>query len=393
MHMTAHTKSPNKNEYASREEGIGSPMDEQSLSEHRLFKDDEALSPTNSAFDFTLLALSNIKGLGRKGLSALVDAFRGDLGKVWKAPTQRIQKALLEAKVPASDQILSTIQNEQGYLLEKAGHQLVELQDKSVHIIPFKELPKNLRSIPDPPRWLFVQGDPQVLYHRPAVAIVGTRKPTERGKSAAGYVARLLAPYPITLVSGLAEGIDEVAHRESLAEGVKNVAFLGHGINFVFPASTKDLRTLIIDRGGAVVTEYLPNDHYQKSYFVERNRLQAALANIVIPVEANPRGGTAHTIRFARKYGRQVIGIKWRGANGILEELEREGSPIIEITNPPGSKQLDQIFRKLAKLSRHKTYSLATLERRVLREIQFRDVPASDIDHLIRTLKRAKKEV
>jgi DNA protecting protein DprA len=390
--MTAHTENPNKSEFPTEEKGIDSPMDNQSLSGTSLFKDDEAPSPVNTAFDFTLLALGSIKGLGRKGLAALVDVFKGDLGKVWKAPTQRVQQALLEAKVPASDQILSTIQNEQEILLERAGEQLVTLQSKGVHIISFKKLPKSLKSIPDPPRWLFVQGDPEVLYHRPAVAVVGTRKPTERGKSAAGYVARLLAPYPITLVSGLAEGIDEVAHRESLAEGVKNVAFLGHGINFVFPASTGDLRKLIVDRGGAVATEYLPNDHYQKAYFVERNRLQAALASIVIPVEANPRGGTAHTIRFARKYNRQVVGIKWRGANGILEDLEREGTTIIEITNPAGSKQLDQIFRSLARASRHKTYGLATLERRVLREIQFRAIPPSDIDHLIRTLKKAKKD-
>ena len=393
MHMTAHTESSTKSEYDTKEKGIDSPMDEQSLSGTSLFKDDEAPSPTNTAFDFTLLALGSIKGLGRKGLAALVDALKGDLGKVWKAPSQRIQQALLEAKVPASDQILSTIQNEQEVLLERAGEQLVALQGKGVHIISFKKLPKSLKSIPDPPRWLFVQGDPDVLYHKPAVAVVGTRKPTDRGRSAAGYVARLLAPYPITLVSGLAEGIDEVAHRESLAEGVKNVAFLGHGINFIFPMSTGDLRKQIIDKGGAVATEYLPNDHYQKAYFVERNRLQAALASVVIPVEANPRGGTAHTVRFARKYNRQVVGIKWKGANGILEDLERDGSPIIEITNAAGSKQLDQIFRKLTRAARLKAYGLATLERRVLRDIQFRDVSASDIDQLIRTLKKAKKEI
>jgi DNA protecting protein DprA len=389
--MTAHTGNLHLSERATEEKGTGTSMDTESSIDDRLFEEGQIGVKDSISFEFTLLALSSINGLGRKGLSALVDEFKGDLGKVWRAPTPRIHQALLIAKTPGSEKILNIIQSDQDRLLDSAGEQLSSLSDKGVHIIPFKNLPSRLRKIPDYPRWLFVQGNRDLLYHKSAVAVVGTRNPTEGGRIATGYVARLLAPYDITLVSGLAEGIDEAAHRESLAEGVKNIAFLGHGINFIFPASTGELRKQIIDKGGAVATEYLPHEHYQKAFFVERNRLQAALATLVIPVEANPRGGTAHTIRWARKYDRTVIGIRWKGANGILEDLKQAGSPIIDIFSRNGSKELDQIFRKLVRSHNQKTYALAALERKAVREIRYRTVTDLDVRRFVKAIREAAK--
>jgi DNA protecting protein DprA len=389
--MSAHLKSQNLSKQDTEEKRVDGLVDTESTTTDRLFGEDLLAAKSRSDFEFTLLALSSISGLGRKGLIALVDAFKGNLSKVWTATSQRIHQALLLAKTPGADKILTTIQADQEILLQKAEQQLYDLHIKGVHIIPFKALPSRLRRIPDPPRWLFVEGDPGILYHKPAVAVVGTRHPTDGGRVAAGYVARLLAPYNITLVSGLAEGIDDAAHRESMAEGVKNIAFLGHGINFIFPMVTSDIRRQIVDKGGAVVTEYLPHEHYQKSFFVERNRLQAALASLVIPVEANPRGGTAHTIRWARKYNREVIGIKWKGANGILEDLQQAGSTIIDIFSLDGSRQLDEIFRVLARSARHKTYSLAALERRAVREIQYRKVTELDIRRFVKAIRLAAR--
>jgi DNA protecting protein DprA len=391
MHMPAHTNILNESDRSAEETGSGGVMNIDSISDDQLFEVGHKPDTGTTSFEFTLLALSSIAGLGRKGLIALVDEFKGNLSNVWKAPSPRVHQALIAAKTPSADKILTAIQADSEILLEKAGEQLYELQQKGVTIIPLKKLPASLRKIPDYPRWLFVEGDPSVLYHKAVVAVVGTRNPTERGKTAAIYVTRLLSPYPITLVSGLAEGIDESAHRESLGDGVKNVAFLGHGIDFTFPMATADLRKQIVDKGGAVVTEYLPTEHYQKAFFVERNRLQAALASIVIPVEANLQGGTAHTIRWARKYKREVIGINWKGANGILDDLRAGGSTIIDIFSQKGSKQLDQIFRKLARSHKLKTYALAALERKVVREISYRTASELDIRHLVKAIRKAAK--
>lgn len=357
-----------------------------------LFEVGAAPKPTQLPFEISLLALSTVDGLGRKGIGGLFRAFNGNLSKVWDAPPAKVLAALAEAKTPSAEGIVTALKRGQARYIDNGFAAFKELGDRNVHVIPFKELPKQLRLIPDPPLWLFVQGRPEALYKHPAVAVVGTRQPTPRGLGAARYVAKLMGAYPITLVSGLAEGIDAAAHYSSLGEGVTNVAFLGHGINIVFPAGTKDLREMIVNSGGAVATEYLPGEHYQKKYFVERNRLQAGLADIVIPVEANPRGGTAHTIRFARSFGRPVIGIRWPGANGLLEELEQEGSTIIDINKLAGSRQLDGIFRDLFP-SRRKTYPLASLERQVMREIASRDVTATDLRKLAKAIRDKLKEV
>jgi DNA protecting protein DprA len=357
-----------------------------------LFEVGAAAKPARLPFEISLLALSTIDGLGRKGIAGLFRAFKGDLSKVWEAPAARLVAALIEAKTPGADGIVSAIQRGRNRYIDNGYAAFEDLDLRSVQILPFKELPKPLRSIPDPPLWLFVQGNPGALYQRPAVAVVGTRQPSQRGLSAAKQVAKLMGPYDVTLVSGLAEGIDAQAHYYSLSEGIVNVAFLGHGINTVFPAGTKRLRESIIQRDGAVATEYLPDEHYQKKFFVERNRLQAGLADVVIPVEANPKGGTAHTIRFARSFGRPVIGIRWPGANGLLDELGREGSPIIEIFTTAGSKQLDGIFRGLFP-SLRKTYALASLERQMMREIDSRNVTATDLRRLAKAIRDKLKEV
>lgn len=357
-----------------------------------LFEVGSAPKLADLPFEISLLALSTIEGLGRKGIAGLFRAFKGNLSRVWDAPPAKILAALVEAKTPGAEGIVGAIKRGQNRYIDNGFATYEELGARNVHILHLKDLPKALKSIPDHPLWLFVEGEPKALHQRPAVAVVGTRQPTRRGLDATEQVAKLMGPYPMTLVSGLAEGIDAQAHFYSLNEGLLNVAFLGHGINSVFPAATGKIRETIVERGGAVVTEYLPDEHYQKKFFVERNRLQAGLADLVIPVEANPRGGTAHTIRFARTYGRPVVGIRWKGANGLLEELEREGSTIIDIFKPDGSKQLDAMFRQLFP-SLRKTYSLASLERKVMREIASRHVTATDLRKLSKAIREKLKEV
>jgi len=348
---------------------------------------------TEASFEESLLALGSIRGLGRKSLIALFDAFKGDLGHIWKIPSEQIETVLDGAKIPAAEKISTEIVKNRFALLLDGKNKFKELFRRGIHIIPLDKLPAPLRDIPDPPRWLFVEGDSNLLYHKPAVAVVGTRKPTANGIKATTHVTKQLACYQFALVSGLAEGIDEEAHRSSLQDGIKNVAFLGHGINLIFPSSTKSLREQIVQDGGAIVTEYMPNERYQRHYFVERNRLQAALSQLVIPVQANPKGGTAHTIKFARQLKREIVGIRWQGANGILDDLTRDGYPVVEIFTPQGRKQLDKILRNLAEQFNHPTYAFAVTERRLRNEIKSRDVRKSDIEQLIVSLEEMSKEI
>src|SRR5215217_4441094 len=340
-------------------------------------------------FGVSLLNLSSIAGLGRKGLKALVKEFGGNLGAVWDASPDQLRVVLANSNVPSSGAIASLIKQDATALIEKGHRKLEELASKRIHVVAPQAMPDKLRDISDTPSWLFVQGELGLLHNTPTVAVVGTRKPSEQGLTATRVVARLLAAYPIALVSGLAEGIDEEAHRTSLHEGVRNVAFLGHGINYHLSEKSRLLRRKILEQGGAVVSEYLPDEHYRKAYFVERNRLQAALANLVIPVEANPKGGTAHTVRFASKYERSVLGIAWKNANGILEELEREGHAAVHIFTTDGQKKLDEIFRILAEEYGRETDTLSLVKRKYLQERRSRRIRRKDIEKLIEMLEDA----
>lgn len=334
----------------------------------------------------SLLGLMEIKRLGRKGVTALVKAFEDDLSRVWREPTEHLQRILGQSKIPSSEAIATEISENAERCIEAGQNRLRVLAANRITVLSASKIPPKLKALPQPPPWLFVQGEADALYRSPAVAVVGTRTPTERGRRAAQLVVRQLCAYQIVVVSGLAEGIDEEAHRSSLQEGVKNVAFLGHGINHYFPAATKSLRRRIVQDGGAVASEYLPDEHYRKSYFVERNRLQAGLADLLIPVEARPKGGTAHTVRFARTYGRPMVGIRWDKANGILGELERAGHPIFDIMTTNGKKMLDRTFQELALEYGHETSSLALVERTLQRELQSRVVRRHDVERLLARL-------
>jgi DNA protecting protein DprA len=167
-------------------------------------------------------------------------------------------------------------------------------------------------------------------------AVVGTRNPTDHGLEAARRLSVTLARSGCIILSGLAEGIDAAAHQTAVDYGAPTVAVLGHGVDVVFPASTSRLRREIVDSGGAVVSEYLPNDSYTRERFVQRNRIQAALSKTVAVVEGKAKSGTAHTMRFARQMGREAFGVRiGPGANTPQQELHRElskqGFPVFDL--------------------------------------------------------------
>lgn len=184
--------------------------------------------------------------------------------------------------------------------------------------------PRALLDLEDPPHWLFVQGNVEIL-QVPSIAIVGTREPTADGLWLTEYVGLTLRHWGHPTVSGLAIGIDQAVHNASLTAGVPTIAVLGTGITADYPKNAGPLRQKIVSAGGAVVSEYLPNDSYSAMNFVRRNRLQAALARALIPVEWKERSGTAHTVRYAAGLGRAIAGLRlptWQ---------------MRQVTIPPGS--------------------------------------------------------
>jgi DNA processing protein len=183
-----------------------------------------------------------------------------------------------------------------------------------------KEFPTALYDLKDPPEWLFVQGDFRVLQRR-SITAVGTREPTQDGLWLANFVGANLGIWNSPTVSGLAAGIDQMIHTWSLRNNVPTIAVLGNGIFSDFPKGSGVLRERILDAGGAVVSEYLPNDSYSAENFVRRNRIQAALGSVLIPVEWAVKSGTAHTVRYSSTLNRPIAGLRlhdWSAGRVVL---------------------------------------------------------------------------
>lgn len=285
-------------------------------------------------FGVHLLALGRVRGIGIKTLRVLVEKL-GQLKDIWELDELSIRDIFAQARVAGGGEIAQFICAQRARLLSDASTKLDRLERQEVMIVSHKHsaFPSQLRNMPDAPYWLFIQGNVQAL-HEPLIGIVGTRTPSQQGIQTAQRLAAIICQRGLSIVSGLAEGIDDVAHKVGVYYGVPQVAVLGTGISLVFPAATEQTRRLIIQSGGAVITEYLPDDLYSRSRFVERNRIQAALSLALCPVESRAQSGTAHTIRFAEKYKRPVFGA-FRGgpdpANDLIRMLADRAYPIFDI--------------------------------------------------------------
>lgn len=168
--------------------------------------------------------------------------------------------------------------------------------------------PSVIQTIPSPPKQLFYIGaDPDKWLLRPRVAIVGTRGITAYGKRVTEDLARSLAEKGITIVSGLALGVDAVAHQAAVSVGGMHIAVLAGGLDHIYPASNTQLARKLLERGGAIISEYEEGTPHFKQNFVARNRIVAGLADVLLITEATEKSGTMHTARFALEQGRDVL--------------------------------------------------------------------------------------
>lgn len=165
---------------------------------------------------------------------------------------------------------------------------------------------KLLKSIADCPEWLYKMGDlPEE--RRVSVAIVGTRKPSAYGKEVTLRLAEELARRGIVIVSGLALGVDSIAHRAALDAGGTTIAVLANGLPEIYPSNHKELAGRIISSGGAIISEYETGTPPMGFRFLERNRLVSGLADAIVITEAASRSGTLNTASHALEQGKEIF--------------------------------------------------------------------------------------
>ena len=187
---------------------------------------------------------------------------------------------------------------------------LQKCREQSVYLVtPEQEqYPEVLRLVPDAPPVLFCQGSIDLLQTGPAVAMVGSRRPSAYGRQAAREIAQGLARAGAVVVSGMADGLDSEAHRAALDAGGFTVAVMGTGHDQCYPPANASLREDIC-RKGLVISEIPPGSGVRRSYFALRNRIIAALSDCVCVVEARRSSGTMATARYAQNYGRPLFSV------------------------------------------------------------------------------------
>ena len=240
-------------------------------------------------------------------LSALMCSARGLLAL--RALPGVGPKTVLRTMVTQNyDVLLSERAEEWARALADADRQLSWCDAHGIAALSFfdQHYPVRLRAIHEPPSVLFVHGSVDVVNSLRSIAVVGTREPTSFGTSATDVLVQALARTRWTIVSGLAHGIDAVAHGAALKYDTPTIGVMAGGLDHIYPKQNRELAAAIVDRGGALVSEQPIGMRPSAGTFVARNRIQSALSAAVMVMQTGLRGGTMHTARHAVAQGRPI---------------------------------------------------------------------------------------
>ncbi len=183
------------------------------------------------------------------------------------------------------------------------------------------DYPARLRNIPTPPKQLYLIGNPSLLNSNNSLSVVGSRKVTSYGKQVTLDLVETLAAYNVVIVSGLALGVDSLAHQAALNAGGKTIAVMPSGLNNIYPSSHRNLALRILENDGLLVTEYEPDMPALKQNFIARNRIISGLGDGLLITEAGVRSGTIHTANFGLEQGKPVMAVP-----GNITSSQSEGT-------------------------------------------------------------------
>lgn len=253
----------------------------------------------------SLIALMSLRGFGKKTVLKLFREFYangiyvGSPGallsavEIFAEKTPRVRVPLLSELVDAYDQA--------NLIIEKSvaeNIQCISLFDENY--------PSRLKKIPDPPLVLFAKGNVEALSHDVAVAVIGTREPSDYGLKAAFNIGALLPKFGASVVSGLALGCDTQSQFGCLSEAGLAVGVLAHGLDTIQPVASKPLAQKILDNEGCLVSEHTIGTAPRRGSFVERDRIQSGLSDAILVIETGIKGGSMHTVKFCEEQRRRV---------------------------------------------------------------------------------------
>ena len=219
------------------------------------------------------------------------------------------EKSLL--KIPGiGPQMIKYIKND--HLIAKSEAELQFLEQHNISPIFYldKSYPTRLSPLPNSPVMLFYKGNTSLNAQR-IVAIVGTRKPSPHGLNLCDEFVEALGNYQLTIISGLAYGIDIAVHKACLKNNIPTIGVLGHGLSQIYPPSHKSTALAMMQNGG-LLTEYTSDTRPDKEHFPMRNRIVAGLCDALIVIETQQKGGSMITATIANEYNKDVFAVPGR---------------------------------------------------------------------------------
>lgn len=266
------------------------------------------------------VAFSHIRGIGAVRYQALLSRF-GTLAEAWRATRSELKETGLE------DRIIRLIADERANIDPES--EMERLEKLTVRALTWDDpaYPSQLREVDDSPPVLYIRGDLQPADGL-AVAVVGTRRPTPYGRQVAEELSYQLAANGVTVVSGLARGIDAIAHRAAIQAGGRTLAVMACGLDMVYPPEHAKLARELIDHG-ALMSEQPLGTQPRGDFFPRRNRILSGLSLGTLVVEGDLKSGALITADFANDQGRDVFAVpgsifsaQSRGTNAKIQRGE-----------------------------------------------------------------------
>jgi DNA processing protein len=326
------------------------------------------MTPNPTILDDVLLSM--VEGIGARTYQRLLETFENATAILNASRSDLSQFDFLKSDTLAQ---LTTARN------RLDPPHIVELcEQDQIDILSLREerYPQQLRTIADPPPILYVKGTllPSDAF---SIAVIGTRRCTRYGERQTERLTSALAQNGFTIISGLALGIDGIAHRSALDSGGRTIAVLGSGLHRIYPSEHEPLAEKIIDSGGCVLSEYPPLHPSAKWTFPQRNRIVSGLSLGVLVIEAPQRSGAMISARLAGEQGRDIFAVPGSiesPASGGCNQLIRDGAYLTEsaddILNVLGPMRQPVFLPGMEKPVRHPNeMSLNDVEYRVLQHI------------------------
>ncbi len=258
------------------------------------------------------IALSLLPGIGDISAKKLL-AHCGNAESVFKTKSQLLQKIQ-----DIGPKIIHSINNHKG-ALERAEKEINYINKHHIQVLFYQNTnyPKYLKQFADCPFLLYYKGNLDFNKNK-VVSIVGTRMPSNYGKQMTTELVKELTPLKPVIVSGLAYGIDYIAHKTALENNLQTIGILGHGLDKLYPAEHKNIANAMIEQGG-ILTEFLTETNPDKENFPKRNRIVAGICDALVVVESKRKGGSLITAVIANSYNKDVFAFPGQAKNDISE--------------------------------------------------------------------------